>query len=38
VLGRQNFAFALAFEMVIVVAVVMTAYTLLVRRTSRWLR
>jgi putative spermidine/putrescine transport system permease protein len=38
VLGRQNFAFALAFEMVVVVAVVMTAYTLLVRRTSRWLR
>jgi putative spermidine/putrescine transport system permease protein len=38
VLGRQNYAFALAFEMVVVVAIVMTAYALLVRRTSRWLR
>lgn len=38
VLGQQNRAFALAFEMVVVVALVMTAYTLLVRRTSRWLR
>ena len=38
VLGRQNYAFALAFEMVVVVAVVMTGYTLLVRRSSRWLR
>jgi putative spermidine/putrescine transport system permease protein len=37
-LGRQNLAFALAFEMIVVVAVVMTAYALLVRRTSRWLR
>jgi putative spermidine/putrescine transport system permease protein len=37
-LGRQNLAFALAFEMVVVVAVLMTAYSLLVRRTSRWLR
>ena len=37
-LGRQNLAFALAFEMIIVVAVVMTAYALLVRRTSRWLQ
>jgi putative spermidine/putrescine transport system permease protein len=38
VLGRQNFAFALAFEMIVVVGVVMTLYTLLLRRTSRWLR
>ncbi|HEU4511510.1 MAG TPA: ABC transporter permease subunit [Nocardioidaceae bacterium] len=38
VLGRQNLAFALAFEMIVVVSVVMTAYALLVRRTSRWLR
>lgn len=38
VLGRQNLAFALAFEMIVVVAVVMGAYALLVRRTSRWLR
>lgn len=37
-LGRQNLAFALAFEMVVVVAVLMTVYSLLVRRTSRWLR
>jgi putative spermidine/putrescine transport system permease protein len=38
VLGRQNLAFALAFEMVVVVAIVMTLYSLLIRRTSRWLR
>jgi putative spermidine/putrescine transport system permease protein len=38
VLGRQNLAFALALEMIVVVAVVMAAYALLVRRTSRWLR
>ncbi len=38
ILGRQNLAFALAFEMIIVVAVLMTAYALLLRRTSRWLR
>lgn len=38
ILGRQNFAFALAFQMIVVVAVVMTAYALLLRRTSRWLR
>jgi putative spermidine/putrescine transport system permease protein len=37
-LGRQNLAFALAFEMIVVVALVMVAYALLVRRTSRWLR
>ena len=37
-LGRQYLAFALAFQMIVVVAVVMTAYALLVRRTSRWLR
>ena len=37
-LGRHGLAYALAFEMVVVVAVVMTLYTLLVRRTSRWLR
>ena len=37
-LGRQNLAFALAFQMIVVVAVVMTAYALLVRRTSRWLQ
>ncbi len=37
-LGRENLAFALAFEMIIVVAVVMGLYALLLRRTSRWLR
>ena len=38
VLGRQNLAFALAFEMVVVVSIVMGAYALLLRRASRWLR
>ena len=38
VLGRQDLAFALALEMIVVVSIVMTAYALLVRRTSRWLR
>jgi putative spermidine/putrescine transport system permease protein len=38
ILGQQNRAYALAFEMVVVVALVMLAYTLLLRRTSRWLR
>jgi putative spermidine/putrescine transport system permease protein len=37
-LGHQNIAYALAFEMIIVVAVVMTAYALLLRRTARWLQ
>ncbi len=37
-LGRQNLAFALAFEMIVVVAVLMSLYALLVRRTARWLR
>lgn len=38
VLGRAGLAYALALEMIIVVAVVMIAYNLLVRRTARWLR
>jgi putative spermidine/putrescine transport system permease protein len=38
VLGQSGFAYALALEMIVVVAVVMVAYNLLVRRTSRWLR
>jgi putative spermidine/putrescine transport system permease protein len=38
VLGQQGFAYALATEMVVVVAVVMVAYAALVRRTSRWLQ
>lgn len=37
VLGQANFAFALALEMVIVVAVVMSLYAWLLKRTSRWL-
>ena len=37
VLGQANFAFALALEMVIVVAVVMALYAWLLKRTSRWL-
>ena len=38
VLGRQNFAYALALEMIVIVAIVMAGYSLLVRRTSRWIR
>ncbi len=38
ILGRQNFAYALALEMIVIVAVVMAGYNLLVARTSRWLR
>ncbi len=37
VLGQENFAYALALEMVVVVAVVMALYAWLLRRTSRWL-
>ncbi|TWP37284.1 ABC transporter permease [Leekyejoonella antrihumi] len=37
ILGRQNLAYALALEMIVVVAIVMAAYALLVRRTSKWL-
>ncbi len=37
-LGRQNFSFALALLMIVVVAVVMSLYALLLRRTARWLR
>jgi len=37
-LGRENLAYALALDMIVVVAVVMTAYALLLRRTARWLR
>ncbi len=37
-LGRQNLAFALGFEMILVVAVVMSLYALLIRRTARWLQ
>lgn len=38
VLGRSDLAFALSLEMIVVVAIVMTAYALLLRRTARWLR
>jgi putative spermidine/putrescine transport system permease protein len=38
VLGQSDFGFALALEMVVVVAVVMAAYAWLLRRTSRWMR
>jgi putative spermidine/putrescine transport system permease protein len=38
VLGQSGFAYALALEMIVVVALVMFAYNLLVRRTARWLR
>jgi putative spermidine/putrescine transport system permease protein len=37
VLGQQHLAYALALEMVVVVAVVMALYAWLLRRTSRWL-
>jgi putative spermidine/putrescine transport system permease protein len=37
VLGQQNLGKAMALGMVAVVAVVMTGYTLLQRRTARWL-
>jgi putative spermidine/putrescine transport system permease protein len=38
VLGQSGFAYALALEMIVVVAIVMVAYNLLMRRTARWLR
>jgi putative spermidine/putrescine transport system permease protein len=38
VLGRANVGKALAFGMIVVVAVTMTVYALLQRRTSKWLR
>jgi putative spermidine/putrescine transport system permease protein len=37
VLGHENFAYALALEMIVIVACVMTGYSLLLKRTSRWL-
>jgi putative spermidine/putrescine transport system permease protein len=37
-LGQQNLAYALAAEMIVVVSIVMGAYALLLRRTSKWLR
>jgi putative spermidine/putrescine transport system permease protein len=37
-LGQQHLGFALATQMIVVVALVMGMYALLLRRTSRWLR
>jgi len=37
-LGQANVGFALALEMIVVVTLVMVAYNVLLRRTSRWLR
>ncbi len=37
-LGQRNLGFALALQMVVVVAIVMGLYALLLRRTARWLR
>ena len=37
VLGQQNLGKAMALGMVVVVAVVMTLYALLQKRTARWL-
>jgi putative spermidine/putrescine transport system permease protein len=37
VLGQANFGYALALQMVVVVAVVMGLYAWLLKRTSRWL-
>ncbi|ASU84151.1 ABC transporter permease [Nocardiopsis gilva YIM 90087] len=38
ILGQADIGYALAFGMVVVVAVVMSLYALLQRRTARWLR
>ena len=38
VLGQSGFAYALALEMIVVVAAVMVAYAILVRRTAGWLK
>lgn len=37
-LGQANVGFALALEMIVVVSLVMVAYNVLLRRTSRWMR
>jgi putative spermidine/putrescine transport system permease protein len=37
-LGQANVGFALALEMIVVVTLVMVAYNVLLRRTSRWMR
>ena len=38
ILGQENVGKALALGMIIVVSLVMIAYTILQRRASRWLR
>lgn len=38
VLGQQHLAYAIALEMIVVVALIMGAYALLLRRSSRWMR
>ena len=38
VLGQSGFAYALALEMIVIVAIVMVGYNLLIRRTARWLQ
>jgi putative spermidine/putrescine transport system permease protein len=38
VVGQQNISYALAMEMVVIVAIAMTGYAFLQRRTSGWLR
>lgn len=37
-LGQANLGFALALEMIVVVALVMGGYSLLLRRTARWMQ
>ena len=37
-LGQANVGYALALEMIVVVTIVMVAYNVLLRRTSRWMR
>jgi putative spermidine/putrescine transport system permease protein len=37
-LGQRNLGFALALQMIVVVAIVMGLYALLLRRTARWMR
>ena len=38
ILGRANLAYALAFEMIVVVAILMSLYALMLRRTARWMQ
>jgi putative spermidine/putrescine transport system permease protein len=38
VLGQEGLAYTLALEMVVIVAIVMTAYAVLLKRTARWMR